>query len=137
MDLPQPDRDFKFDYFVSLMADATDFCFESAKACHAVVLTTMELGKLSCNETEKLDRLRRTHAQKHQNISKPNHQTATKFEGSGNANQKSIICKYFTDGHCAQPVDNKTRTHVTKGVAYRHVCHICEGPHPTRKCPPK
>ena len=45
------------------MEDATDFCFESAKVCHAVVLTIMELGKLSWHETEKLDRLGRTHAQ--------------------------------------------------------------------------
>ena len=46
MDLPQPDRDFKLEYLICLMEDASDFSFESAKACHAVVLTTYELGKL-------------------------------------------------------------------------------------------
>ena len=100
MDLPQPDRDFKLEYFISLMEDATDFCFESAKACHAVVLTTMEIGKLSWQETEKLDRLRRTHAQKHLNIPKNNTQNFSKPESSNSSNQKGIICKYFTDDHC-------------------------------------
>ena len=137
MDLPQPDRDFKLDYFISLMEDATDFCFESAKACHAVVLTTMELGKLSWHETEKLDRLRRTHAQKHLHTQKHHTQNFTRSESTQNVNQKGIICKYFTEGYCTQQVDSKTRTHTTKGVVYRHACHICDGPHSTRKCPPK
>ena len=68
LDLPQPDRYLKLEYLTNLMEDATDFCFESAKACHALVLTTMELGKIAWHETGKLHRCRRTDAQRHLNV---------------------------------------------------------------------
>ena len=62
MDLPQLDKEQNLNYLVSLLEDASDFCFENAKACHAVVLTEMEHDRLNWQQTDKLDRFRRQHA---------------------------------------------------------------------------
>ena len=40
------------------MEDASDFGFENARNCHAVVLTTMEADKLDWSNTNELDRIR-------------------------------------------------------------------------------
>ena len=53
------------DYLGNLMEDASDFSWESAKASHAIVLTNMEADRLQWTETDKLNRIRRAHAQKH------------------------------------------------------------------------
>ena len=53
------------DYLDNLMEDASDFSWESAKASHAIVLTNMEADRLQWTETEKLDHIRRAHAQRH------------------------------------------------------------------------
>ena len=50
------------DYFGNLMEDASDFSWDSAKACHAILLTNKEADRISWNETEKLHRIRRAHA---------------------------------------------------------------------------
>ena len=50
------------DYLGSLMEDASDFLWDSAKACHAILLTNMEADRISWNETEKLNQIRRAHA---------------------------------------------------------------------------
>ena len=47
------------------MEDASDLSWESANASHAIVLTNMEDDRLQWSDTEKLDRLRRAHAQWH------------------------------------------------------------------------
>ena len=53
------------DNLCNLMEDASDFSWDSAKACHAILLTNMEANRISWNETEKLDRIRRAHAKRH------------------------------------------------------------------------
>ena len=53
------------DYLGNLMEDASDFSWESAKVAHAIVVTNMEADRLGWTETEKLDRIRRAHAQRH------------------------------------------------------------------------
>ena len=59
-------RDFMLDYLINLLEDATDFSWASAKATHAVLLCRMEQGEIrSWSETEKIDRVRRAHAQRH------------------------------------------------------------------------
>ena len=55
MDLPQPDKDQNLSYLISLPEDAIDFCFDNAKACHAVVLTVMEHDRFNWQQAEKLD----------------------------------------------------------------------------------
>ena len=53
------------DYIGNIMEDASDFSWDSAKACHAVVLTNMEADRLNWTDTDKIDRIRRAHAQRH------------------------------------------------------------------------
>ena len=54
-----------FDILANLMEDASDFSWDSAKTCHAILLTNMEADKVSWVETDKVDRFRRAHAQRH------------------------------------------------------------------------
>ena len=65
LDLCDSDRVHALKYFSSLLKDTSDFSFDSTKACHAVVLSTMEQDKLTWSDTLELDRLRRQHAQRH------------------------------------------------------------------------
>ena len=54
------------DYMISLFDDANDFSWDAAKASHAVLLCRMEQGKISdYSQTEKIDRIRRANAQRH------------------------------------------------------------------------
>ena len=48
------------------MEDAPDFSWDSAKACHAVVLTNMEADRLNWTDTDKIDHIYRTKAYKTQ-----------------------------------------------------------------------
>ena len=52
-------------YFADLMEDATDFSWSNAKAANAVILCEMERGRLTWKDSDRLDRLRRAHAQTH------------------------------------------------------------------------
>ena len=47
------------------MEDASDFSWDSAKACHAVILTNMEADRLNWADTDKIDRIQCAHAQRH------------------------------------------------------------------------
>ena len=59
-------KDSMLDYFVSLFDDANDFSWDAAKASHAVLLCRMEQGEIrNYTELEKIDRIRRAHAQRH------------------------------------------------------------------------
>ena len=49
----------------NLMEGASDFWWDSAKACHAILWTNMEADRISWNETEKLHWIRRAHAQRY------------------------------------------------------------------------
>ena len=59
-------KDSMLDYLVSLFDDANDFSWDAAKASHAVLLCRMEQGEIrNYTELEKIDRIRRAHAQRH------------------------------------------------------------------------
>ena len=116
---------------VALLDDASDFSFENAKACHAVVLTTVEHDKLSWQDTDQLDRLRRQHAQQHPAPQVSNVGATPKVSNSQEYSRE-MICKYFTEGSCS-----KGPSHVTKGVLYKHICHKCGDTHRTKNCKPK
>ena len=59
-------KEFMLDYVINLLDDATDFSWASAKACHVVFLCRMEQGEVqSWSQTDKIDRIRRAHAQRH------------------------------------------------------------------------
>ena len=131
MDLPQPDRDHNLHYLINLLNDASDFSFDNAKACHAVVLTSMEHDKVAWQETDKLDRFRRQHAQQH---------PAPQTSGPGASNKsskmgdysKEMICKFFLDGSCS-----RYQSHITRGVLYKHLCNKCGEEHKGKQCRPK
>ena len=130
LDLPEPDKGKKLKYLSELLQDASDFSFDSAKACHAMVLTSMEFDKVSWQDTVELDRFRRQHAQRHVSPVKPH----LNHKGKSNQNQEKsdMPCKFFNDSKC---VNNET--HFTKGVWYLHICSKCRGDRPAKKCRPK
>ena len=56
------------DYVINLLDDAQDFSWSSAKASHAVLLWRMEQKEIGgWSEVEKIDRVRRAHAQRRGN----------------------------------------------------------------------
>ena len=66
LDLSELDRISNLTYLANLLEDASDFNFESTKACHVVVLTNMEHDRFHWKDTDELDRCRRQHAQRHE-----------------------------------------------------------------------
>ena len=128
LDLTEPDRSANLKYLANLLEDASDFNFDNAKACHAVVLTTMEQDQVSWQDTSELDRFRRQHAQRHDNPAKNSHS-----KKSDNATQpKEMLCKYFNNSQCF-----RQKSHLTKGTWFLHLCSKCRGEHSARKCGPK
>ena len=132
LDLAEPDRLQNLHYLADLLQDVSDFSFDSAKACHAVVLTTMEHDKVSWQDTADLDRFRRQHAQVH---TRPV-QSAPIGKGKRlpQSDKSDVPCKYFNDSYCS-----KSETHLTKGTWYLHICSRCKGDHAlsSKKCKPK
>ena len=130
LDLPNPQRDQKLEYVSSLLEDAADFSFESAKACHAVVLTTMENDRLDWKDTDRLDRLRRCHAQRHMNENSNSAAASNKHVKSVNSGfNRTANCRFFQSNKCGQE-----KSHITNGTFYQHLCEKCGGGHTTRSC---
>ena len=130
LDLSESDRLHKLNYLANLLEDASDFSFEGAKACHAVVLTDMERDKLTWEDTHELDRYRRQHAQRHD---APMQKTNFQGKKQNQENfEKVIPCKFFNDSKCS-----RQQTHLTKGTWFLHICSKCKGDHAARQCPPK
>ena len=120
------------DYLGNIMEDASDFSWDSAKACHAILLTNMEADRISWNETEKIDRIRRAHAQRHVTATGTS-ATRSFTKKSKNIQSKSgLNCKYFQEGTCRYPSH-----HRSAGQFYRHVCETCDGLHMTKNCSQK
>ena len=116
------------DYLADLMEDSHDFGWNAAKGCHAVLLVKMEEGKIDWSDTEKIDRVRRIHAQR----STQNH---TQSVNSRNQNrEKPTPCKFYQRGTCGQKTD-----HQNKGHTYLHICSQCfangkTNLHPSKDC---
>ena len=104
-------KDIMISYLGDLMEDATDFSWQGAKAAHAVLLCEMERGSLSWEDTERIDRVRRAHAQKHVPSSKQNWARAEK---------KPWFCKSFQSNSCSHQKD-----HEVNGRLNRHICDFC------------
>ena len=133
LDLPDQDRNKNLHYSADLLQDASDLSFEGAKACHAVVLTTMEHDKVSWQDTSNLDCFRRQHAQVH--VKSTPTVTNVKSKRPAMANKQEMMpCKFFNDGYCSNQ-DSR----ITRGVHYLHICTRCKGDHAfsARKCKPK
>ena len=92
-------RDFMLDYLINLPEDATDFSWALAKASHAVLLCRMEQGEIkSWAEMEKIDRVRRAHAQRHVATTPGTSRNIEKTHING----KTVPCVYFNKGSCLQ-----------------------------------
>ena len=119
------------DYLGNLMEDASDFSWEAAKASHAILLTNMEGDRIKWGDTDKIDRIRRAHAQRHVN---PQSSAPRPFNKKPKvvSNKNGLICKFFQEGTCKFP-----NSHRSAGQYYRHVCEFCEGPHVSKSCSQK
>ena len=97
-------KDLMVAYLGDLMEDATDFTWQGAKAAHAVLLCEME-------DTDRLDRIRRAHAQKHIPANKPNWVRGEK---------KPWFCKSYQTNACVYKKDHEVNGHL-----HRHICAFC------------
>ena len=104
-------RDIMISYLSDLMEDATDFSWQGAKAAHAVLLCEMERGSLHWEDSDRIDRIRRAHAQKH---------VQSKQNWGKNETKKPWFCKNFQTNNCTFP-----RDHETNGKLHRHICAFC------------
>ena len=116
------------DYVTDLMEDAQDFGWPSAKGAHALILCRMEEGKVNWSMSDKLDRLRRAHAQKI--VTNP----TTTRSSRGKMDTQGMVCKFFQTGKCIQKGD-----HTTNGQLYTHICAHCvtlgkRFPHALKDC---
>ena len=69
-------------------------------------------GALTWADTSRIERIRRTHAQKH-NTSKPNW-------AKNQENKRPWFCKQFQSGTC-----NFFKDHEVSGQLHRHICAFC------------
>ena len=120
----QKTRDNMLDYLADLMEDSHDFGWSSAKGSHAVLLCKMEENKIDWSETQKIDRVRRVHAQR----------SSHNYHAKSKASKNPITCKFFQKGSCHQKTD-----HEINGQMYLHVCQNCfqqgkSHPHPAKDC---
>ena len=117
------------DYMSDLMEDSHDCGWQAAKGCHAVLLVKMEEGKIAWNDTNKIDRVRRAHAQKVQSG-----YTSTANVKKSVKTKNPIPCRFYQKGTCGQ-----TQDHENGGQSYLHVCALCfksgkSYPHPSKDC---
>ena len=97
-----------------LMEDTTNFTWQGAKGAHAVLCCEFERGTLTWNDTERIDRIRRAHAQKHpvNNVKSWSKQSET--------SSKHWFCKFFQNGSCPYDKDHETNRKLQK-----HICARC------------
>ena len=91
------------------MEDASVFSWEAAKASHAIALTNMEADRLKWTDTDKLDRIRRAHAERHVNFGQTSNSKASLLKKQKNNNSKNgVICRYFQEGSCKFATHHRT-----------------------------
>ena len=72
-------------YMADLMEDVMDFCWQGTKAAHTVLCCELERGTVTWDDTVRINRIRRDHAQKHV--------SSTKNWTKDNASNKPWFCK--------------------------------------------
>ena len=102
------------EYLADIMEDSHDFGWASAKGSHAVLLCKMEEGRITWDETNKIDRVRRAYA--HRSTSQPQGAHNKKVASKDN----STPCRYYQKNSCSHKGD-----HETGGRLYLHVCSQC------------
>ena len=111
----QKTREHMLFYLADIMSDATDFSWQNAKAAHAVLLCDMERGAVTWEDTSKIDRIMRAHAQKHAQNSK-----SWVKNSDGPSSKKPWFCKPFQTGSCTF-----NRDHESNGKWQKHICATC------------
>ena len=101
------------------MEDATDFSWQGAKAAHAVLLCETERGSLQWEDLDRIDRIRRAHAQKHI---------------SSKATWGKVSDHSGRNGSCTYSCD-----HESNGKLQKHICSFCltgrrQLAHPEKEC---
>ena len=104
-------KDTMISYLADLMEDATDFTWQRAKASHAVLLCEMERGTLQWEDGDRIDRIRRAHAQKHISVAK---------SAWAKNEKKPWFCKNFQSNSCTHQKD-----HEVNGRLNKHICAFC------------
>ena len=79
-------REHMLQHLGDIMKDTSDFSWQSAKASHADLLCEMERGKVTWQDTTRIDRVRRAYAQKHQSTGRQNWGKSLVRENSGSVN---------------------------------------------------
>ena len=103
-------RQYMLDYMISLMDDANDFSWISAKASHTVLLCRMEQGEVkSYSDVLAVDRIRRANAQKHVANSAATSPQNPVFSKKFAKTTRSMPCTYFNQGTCLQKKSHETR----------------------------
>ena len=118
-------RDIMVSYLGDLMQDTPDFSWQETKAAHAVLLWEMERGSLQWEDLDRIDRIRRVHAQKH----------VSGRSGWGKPSDHSGRKPWYQTGNCSHVRDHEFNTKIQN-----HICSNClaEGRlvgHPERECP--
>ena len=101
-------------YMADLMEDANDFTWQGAKAAHAVLCCELERGTVTWEDSDRIDRIRRAHAQKHSG------QGTRNWVKSREVERKPWFCKYYQNGTC-----NQSKDHEVGGRVHRHICAYC------------
>ena len=94
------------------MEVAQDFGWATAKGAHALILCSIEEGKVDCLSFEKLTRPRRAHAQKLSQIIQ-----IVKISQKTQLRSKGSHVKFFQSAKCSHKTD-----HTISGQLYRHIC---------------
>ena len=100
-------------YCTSLMQDAVEMSFATAKRAHTIVLQEIEKGNCDLDNLDKIEKLRCRHTQR--NISMG-------VKKSVDSSDKVQNCKLYNKGMCRH--DNVLE-HVEKGILYQHYCSHC------------
>ena len=103
------------EYLAEIMEDSHDFGWSSAKGAHAVLLCKMEEGRVTWEETHKIDRVRRAYA--HRSTSSSHSSQNSKKMGN---KDQSMPCRYYQKNSCSHKGDQETG-----GRLYLHICSHC------------
>ena len=99
-------RTCMLDYLGNIMEDA--FSWDSAKACHAVVLTNVEANRLNWTDTDKIDHIHCAHAQRHTSRAQTSASCSVVKKNKTPYSKNGVICRYFQEASCKYPSHHKT-----------------------------
>ena len=103
------------EYLSEIMEDSHNFGWSAAKGSYVVLLCKMEEGRITWDETHKIDRVRRAYAHRSTSSSQASHAN----KKLGNKDQ-SMPCRYFQKNSCSHKGD-----HENGGRLYLYVCSYC------------